>query len=670
VTFRSSASDREDVELAQDRRRVTPRSALLGLACAAFVAAFAPYNDFVLNNTYFIGNHFPIGITLMMVLLILCVNPLLKRLMPGAALRSSELITVWAICLVGASIPTTGLLRQLIPWMAVPIYFSVEHPEWNEALNMIPDWLFPTKDPENDRVVARFFLGANVGEPVVVPWDAWRKPLAMWALYYVPLFAAVILISVLLSRQWIVHEKLQYPIATVMLEMVADAPPGRRLNALFGNRRMWMAAGLVMMIHLVNGLHSYYPKVPEITIGFNLQSVFTEGVWQHYWWFVQRGTVYFSMIGIAFLMAADVSLSLWFFLLLTCTIAAFMRYAGIPTHMTFSRVTQGANLAMGLLLLFLARRFLWSTFLAAFGGAGRSGDHAVYRWVVRLLVLCLAVCVAWLIVSGLPAPIAAIHLGTVLLSYIVFSRIVAETGMFFVGGSIGSLAWLTSSVKSHVLWINTLWLSRAQETLMPFAINAMRLGHEVAEGDRKPHSGPGNRPAPRGFVGVLFAAVVISMIVGTVVWLLIYYSQGAARTNQWIALGWTQNILTFRMMKFIKVGPPDVLETLGPMSIGVTLVFVFGFLRARFARWPFVPIALCLGMFNPLGLMWLSILIGWTCKTIVMRTGGVALYHRLRPVFLGMVIGEVFMAGLWMVVGIVVRMNGLELESYRILPTN
>ena len=205
---------------------------------------------------------------------------------------------------------------------------------------------------------------------------------------------------------------------------------------------------------------------------------------------------------------------------------------------------------------------------------------------------------------------------------------------------------------------------------MPFAINAMRLGHAAAADGRKPRTDRYEHGAPQGFVGVLFAAIVISMIVGAVVWLVIYYGQGAARTNQWIALGWTQNILSSRMMQFIRIGPPDFLESLGPMSIGVSLVFLFGFLRARFARWPFVPIALCLGMFNPLGYMWLSILIGWTCKTIVMRTGGVTLYHRLRPLFLGMVIGEVVVAGMWMVVGIVVRMNGLELESYRILPTN
>jgi hypothetical protein len=108
----------------------------------------------------------------------------------------------------------------------------------------------------------------------------------------------------------------------------------------------------------------------------------------------------------------------------------------------------------------------------------------------------------------------------------------------------------------------------------------------------------------------------------------------------------------------------------GPVqvAVGATLLLVLGLCRLRFARWPLVPITLCFASSDALGLMWFSILIGWLCKISVMRLGGVALFNRLRPLFLGLLIGEVLMAGAWMVVGAIVRFNGFELTSVTILP--
>ena len=105
------------------------------------------------------------------------------------------------------------------------------------------------------------------------------------------------------------------------------------------------------------------------------------------------------------------------------------------------------------------------------------------------------------------------------------------------------------------------------------------------------------------------------------------------------------------------------------MTIGAGLIVMLGFFRLRFARWPLVPIALCVATSDALGYMWFSILIGWICKTCVMRVGGISVYNRVRPAFLGMVIGEILIAGAWMVVGAVIRMNGYELDSVRILPS-
>src|SRR2546421_667592 len=75
-TKRGAALERRAQERAGGAAKaLTARAVGLGLVLVAFVAAFTPYNDYVLQNSPFIGNHFPIGIMTLMAVLILVVNP-------------------------------------------------------------------------------------------------------------------------------------------------------------------------------------------------------------------------------------------------------------------------------------------------------------------------------------------------------------------------------------------------------------------------------------------------------------------------------------------------------------------------------------------------------------------------------------------------------------------
>lgn len=661
---------------------ITLRSVVLGFCCVVFVAVAGPYNDFGLNNTLFIGNHFPIGITLMMCLVILGLNPLLKLIRPQAVFRSTELITIWAMCLIAAAFPTAGLLRQLIPWLVMPVYMLPQNPEWEPVLALLPDWLFPLKDPTADQatqVLDKFYLGSDQDNPFFVPWAVWWKPLLIWGVYYVPFYLGVLMLSILLSRQWIVQEKLQYPIATVMLEMVRDAPKGRRFNSLFSDRRMWLGAGIVIAIHLINGLHSIYPKIPAIPLGYSLGGIFTEGFWPHIVSYMKSSKIYFSMLGIAFLMASEVSLSLWFFVVVYGIIIAFIRYNGSDPLEAIRSQHYGAILAMGGYLLFLARSHLSLALRMAFLRPRNPREHAyaTYRWVVWALILCMGVCTAWLCATGMPIWLAIAQLVILYLIFLVLSRLVAETGLFFVVPQLYAqhlfqlIAPNLLAVKNQVLVISSAWSSLVgRETLMPFAFNALRLRHEAEKQQPGEAGGDSLRNIEIGsgrFIGALIGAMIISLVVGGAVSIVLYYSWGAVRTGNWAAFGGAASLCN-HAVDYIKSAP--VLPGQGPehMLVGAALIVLLGACRLRFARWPFVPIALCMATSGALGAMWFSILIGWACKASVMRIGGVAVYNRLRPVFLGLVIGEVFMAGIWMAVGAGVILSGYEALRFVILP--
>jgi hypothetical protein len=71
----------------------------------------------------------------------------------------------------------------------------------------------------------------------------------------------------------------------------------------------------------------------------------------------------------------------------------------------------------------------------------------------------------------------------------------------------------------------------------------------------------------------------------------------------------------------------------------------------------------------PMQVFWLSIMIGWLCKTTVMRLGGVPVYRRLQPLFLGMIVGTTFSSIFWILVKIASYSGGEQGKAILFLPS-
>jgi hypothetical protein len=48
--------------------------------------------------------------------------------------------------------------------------------------------------------------------------------------------------------------------------------------------------------------------------------------------------------------------------------------------------------------------------------------------------------------------------------------------------------------------------------------------------------------------------------------------------------------------------------------------------------------------------LWFSIFVGWVFKAVTLRYGGYRLYHRLLPLFLGLILGQCLGSALWVVI--------------------
>ena len=103
---------------------MTPRAVVVGCVCVAAICLVEPYNDYKANNTWLAAHHFPIVAPFLFTLLILIFNVAVGRARPSSVLAASELITIWCMMIVTASLPTLGLAAYLIPTLVGPTYFA------------------------------------------------------------------------------------------------------------------------------------------------------------------------------------------------------------------------------------------------------------------------------------------------------------------------------------------------------------------------------------------------------------------------------------------------------------------------------------------------------------------------------------------------------------------
>ncbi len=93
-------------------------------------------------------------------------------------------------------------------------------------------------------------------------------------------------------------------------------------------------------------------------------------------------------------------------------------------------------------------------------------------------------------------------------------------------------------------------------------------------------------------------------------------------------------------------------QGLGFVLSGGVIMFLLIVMRYRFLWWPLHPIGFVTPGQFPMNNVWFSIFLGWLFKYIIVKYRGLKGYRQARPFFLGIVLGESFIAGVWAVVGL------------------
>jgi hypothetical protein len=177
-----------------------------------------------------------------------------------------------------------------------------------------------------------------------------------------------------------------------------------------------------------------------------------------------------------------------------------------------------------------------------------------------------------------------------------------------------------------------------RETLMPTVMNDMRTG-EMA-GVRL-----------RGLLAAVALSVVVGYFVSATSFVATCYRYGAATMDKWGAID-APHVFFDRSIGYLDNPRPLNVVALRNVLIAMVIAASMIAMRSRFLWFTLHPMGLITGSSWEMSIIWFSIFIAWVLKAAVMRWGGLEMFRRLLPFFLGLVLGDALMGGLWALVGI------------------
>lgn len=674
-------------------RAITWRSVSLGLIATCIISSIAYYNDFAVNNTFFIGNNLPLGLVMMTFLFIVLVNGPLSRWAPGQALNSGELVVAFSMALVACAIPSGGLMRWLAHAIVAPFWHAQGNAEFRDLLLRleVPNWLFPSFSSDdrlewfNDPIVTGFLMRWTA--ETTPPYTAWIRPIIVWGIPTFAIYGAVICIMAIVRHQWAENERLPFPLVQIQLSLLEAPQKGRWFNNVLSRRTFWMGFSVIFLIHLWNGGSKYFQQyIPEIPISYDLVGVFSEAPLVYVTHTLKRATIFFTVVGVAYFLTSSISFSIWSIFLIFQLYRVFAgALTGDPETPGLPDQRFGGVMAYGLVIVWLGRQH-WKVVIAqAFRGPrkgepqGRFLSYPLAFWGLVGSALVLAV---WLRLAGCDWLGAGLMVFMILTLFMITARFVAETGLLHSPALVplfrplqymGIAGWAARPP------VETFYLTGAfehthydqRETLAVYSSHAMRLSDHTMFGDRDLAE---DRKRGRRFIGLLCLSLLVAYVVSWGATLKVEYDHAVTldRRQESPINPHGVNGSQWRMLN----APIDYEQARYNLPHNPAYHFGFGFgltmllayLRLTFVWWPFHPIGYLILQTYPGGMLWFSFFLGWMAKLIIVKLGGHTLYVGLRPLFLGMIVGESVAAGFWLVTSLGLLAGGYDFIQIRIMP--
>jgi len=608
------------------------RGVLCALLLAAAINCVVPVTQDAIVTTSLLEGMMPLGIFLPFIVLVFAANPLARLIFGRPLFSGAELIFVFAAGFLSASIgEVTG---RMIAVISSPNYFTTSENQWGEFVQPnLPTWILVGNEAG---ALRRFYEGLKAGE--AIPWSVWVAPLLWWLSFVGAIAVGCVAVGVILRRQWVERERLPFPLAEVPL-LLARAREDQGASTPFYRRPLfWAGFAVPFLLVMWHVAHFFYPLLPDLRIDITWTSIrFGRDFPDMY------TRVNFFIVGFAYFTDLRILLSIWFFHLLAALQVGLATRVGLAMELSDGGIYHqefGGLTFFVLASLWVGRHHLRHVFRSAFSRSTDAGDGnelISYRWAVWALILAALYCVGWLVRAGLRLDLALLFLFISFVFYLGLARILAMSGLVFLAGASNTQALMLDLLPRPAYTPSTLAASNVLFTMyqnnkgfcLPAASHTAKLSSEL--GGRASRSL--GRTALGGFALALVASVVVTVWLG--------YRQGAYNFASYTFRTANQYPFnnTVSQIKEMTSGVPYQKGALVFFVLGVLVTAALTVLTYRLPWWPLHPAGFTVAFAWSVRTAVMSVFVAWAAKAVLLRIGGIELYRRARPAFLGLIVG-------------------------------
>jgi hypothetical protein len=560
-----------------------------------------------------------------------------KSFVPKLAFSRAELLTIYVMVCLTASISGHMCVQMLLPMMGHAAWYASLENDW-EALfgRYIPDWIVV----EDKAALGDFFKGySTFYTPQYV--KAWLMPLLLWSGFLFALFFVMLCVNFIVRKQWTENEKLSYPLIQLPLAMTDET------QSFFKNKLMWLGFGLVAFIDIINGLNYLYPKVPKIAgvRAYDISPYFTERPWNAINWLPVG--IYPFAVGLAFFIPLDLSFSCWFFYLFWKFQVVIGNLLGLRHGFPYSTEQSfGAYIGLGITAFWFSRKYLIQVARRVMGTKSELDDSKEpfrYRTAVLCIVLSLSFIIVFCYKAGMSIWVILIFFGLFYAMATGITRMRAELGspvhdqhfggpdgMIYAAFGTQRLGPSNLTILSYLYFFN-----RAYDWLiMPHQLEGLKIAERAGIDNKK-------------FAIAMILAILIGIPAAIWAYLHAAYKYGVftdfvgheafGRLERWLTEPMTANF-----------------SAVAAVMTGTLISFILMFMRTRFFWSPFHAAGYAISSTYTMNVFWFSIFLSFIIKWLILKYGKLRTYRRAIPFFLGLVLGECVITTFWGTLAIIV----------------
>jgi len=611
-------------------------SFMLVILCSAGLS-FVSVRTYVLYGNYTgLTDHFNTIGVIFAIFWLVVIGLVLRFIHPILRLSPGNFALIYAGLMVATVLPSMGFGGYFLPLIAGVFYYATPENNWAELLwSHIPEWAAP-RDLEGIR---QLFEGIAPDQPI--PWGIWLEPLVYWGLFMLAFFFVSVSFISLVHHQWSRQERLVYPLAvvpTMLLESLENPAA-----SLLKSKLLWVgfifasAFPVSAMLDQVFDFQSFN--------GFSLPNFRMElralGV-------SLGANIDLLVVGLSYLVNLNVLLSVWLVYILIALEEGLLNYLGIvaplpgqphaPSNVLLAHQQVGSLIFIVLASLWMGRDFLrqqWRAIVGGETGEGESANLISPRWAAGLGFLGLIYMTFFIRATGLPLGWSIVFLGMSLLMFFGIARLLAQTGIGRLRAPVSVPPVLTNIFGTGnfgaqgvtAMGLSMVWTADIQLFLMGTIAHAFK----VCEADRLKISG-------RRLVIFLTGAMVAALVTTMASYLWLGYRHGLIHGYSWYFVAspnyhwnWVANTIN-------NPNPPQFLAAVFA-AMGAGLAGLLSIANYRLVNWPLHPVGLAIALTNTVRIDWFGIFLAWLIKAVILRYGGVLLYRKILPLFIGFILG-------------------------------